>query len=93
MSEQSTAADTEFADSVRSALRDYLARRLGSAVAAETDLFASGLVSSMFAMELVVQVEELFGVEIIGSDLQLVNFRSVEAMTRLVLRLRSSGDV
>jgi methoxymalonate biosynthesis acyl carrier protein len=90
-SEQSTATGTESAESIRHALMDFLMQRLGTTVAVDQDLFASGLVNSMFAMELVVRVEELFDVEVIGSDLQLVNFRSVKAMTELVLRLRSSG--
>ncbi len=91
-SEQSTATGTESAESIRDALVGFLVQRLGTTVAVDQDLFASGLVNSLFAMELVVRVEELFDVEVIGSDLQLVNFRSVEAMTELVLRLRSSGD-
>lgn len=91
-SEQSTATGTGSAESIRDALMDFLVQRLGTTVAVDQDLFASGLVNSMFAMELVVKVEELFDVEVIGSDLQLVNFRSVEAMTELVLQLRSSGD-
>lgn len=92
-SEQSTASGTGSAASIRDALMDFLVQRLRTTVAVDQDLFASGLVNSMFAMELVVEVEGLFDVEVVGPDLQLVNFRSVEAMTELVLRLRSSGDV
>ena len=91
-SEQPTATDTEFAESIRSALTEFLLKRLETTVAVDQDLFASGLVNSMFAMELVVTVEDFFGVEVIGSDLQLANFRTVEVMTELVLRLRSSSD-
>ncbi|MGW1507246.1 acyl carrier protein [Streptomyces mirabilis] len=57
----------------------------------EADLFASGAVSSLFAMELVVFVESTFGVEVGGSDLAMDNFRTVRSMTSLVTRLRS-GD-
>lgn len=59
----------------------------------DQDLFASGLVSSMFAMELVVFLEQSYDVMIIGSDLKLDNFRTVHAMTRLVLRLRDSEEM
>jgi methoxymalonate biosynthesis acyl carrier protein len=46
----------------------------------------------MFAMELVVFLEGSYNVMIIGGDLKLDNFRTVRAMTRLVLRLRDSAD-
>jgi methoxymalonate biosynthesis acyl carrier protein len=72
-------------------LSSYLHTRLKTAVEPEQDLFARGLVTSMFAMELVIHLEQSFDVSIVGSDLQLQNFRSVEAMTTLVLRLRSDN--
>jgi methoxymalonate biosynthesis acyl carrier protein len=56
----------------------------------DQDLFESGVVSSMFAMELVVYLEKTFGVTVLGADLQLANFRTVRAMANLVARLR--GD-
>ncbi|MFF7247180.1 acyl carrier protein [Embleya sp. NPDC008237] len=58
----------------------------------EVDLFASGAVSSLFAMELVVYVEGTFGVAVEGADLAMDNFRTVRAMSSLVTRLRTGGD-
>ena len=67
--------------------------RFKAEVAPDQDLFASGLVSSMFAMQLVVHLEEDYDIAIIGPELKLDNFRTVQAMTGLVLRLRdASGD-
>ncbi|TMR30961.1 acyl carrier protein [Actinomadura geliboluensis] len=57
----------------------------------EVDLFASGAVSSLFAMELVVFVEGEFGVTVEGADLALDNFRTLRSMSTLVTRLRG-GD-
>ena len=75
-------------------LTEYLEERTKTAIAPEHDLFASGLVSSMFAMELVVYLEREFGIVIVGADLKMVNFRTVHAMTELVLRLQDgSGGV
>ncbi|MEV0455754.1 acyl carrier protein [Catellatospora methionotrophica] len=54
----------------------------------DTDLFASGSVTSLFALELVVFLERTFGVAVTGEDLTLANFRTVAAMTALVDRLR-----
>ncbi|SEG91820.1 methoxymalonate biosynthesis acyl carrier protein [Actinacidiphila yanglinensis] len=58
----------------------------------EVDLFASGVVSSLFAMELVVFVESTFGVAVEGADLAIDNFRTVRVMSALVTRLRGGGD-
>lgn len=65
----------------------YLHKRLGAAVEVHEDIYDRGLVTSMFAMELVVQLEQAFAIEIAGPDLQLANFRSVETMTDLVVKL------
>jgi methoxymalonate biosynthesis acyl carrier protein len=77
-------------EDVEGSLLSYLETRLGQAVEPTMDLFESGLVSSMFAMELVVHLEQSFGVAVVGSDLRLENFRSVRAMAGMVRRLRSS---
>ncbi|MFC0105731.1 acyl carrier protein [Kibdelosporangium aridum] len=74
------------------AIRDFLRQRTGTDVPDEQDLFASGLVSSIFAMELVVHLEQTFGVAITGSNLKLDNFRTVALMAGLVERLRAGAD-
>jgi methoxymalonate biosynthesis acyl carrier protein len=76
------------AEAVSEALTAFLAERIKTEVAPYQDLFASGLASSMFAMQLVVHLEETYDIAIIGPELKLDNFRTVQAMTALVLRLR-----
>ena len=88
-SEKAAATAAEIAEG----LLRFLEEKTKTAAQPDQDLFASGLVSSMFAMELVVFLERSYGVMIIGSDLKLDNFRTVQAMTRLVLRLRDSGGM
>jgi methoxymalonate biosynthesis acyl carrier protein len=75
------------AGAIEQALLDFLTERVKAQVTADQDLFASGLVSSMFAMQLVVHLEEAYDIAIIGPELRLDNFRTVQAMTSLVLRL------
>jgi len=65
----------------------FLEHRTKQDVAANLDLFGSGLVTSLFALELLVHLEGTFGVTVAGPDLTLDNFRTVDAMTALVLRL------
>jgi methoxymalonate biosynthesis acyl carrier protein len=75
----------------QTALQHYLSDRLKTDIDPELDLFASGLVTSLFAMELVVHLEQEFDIEVVGPDLKLDNFRSVRSMSDLVLRLRADG--
>ena len=76
------------AESVEAALLGFLGERVSADIKPDQDLFSSGLVSSMFAMQLVVHLEEAYDIAIIGPDLKLDNFRTVQAMTALVLRLQ-----
>ncbi|MCQ8835236.1 acyl carrier protein [Streptomyces malaysiensis] len=76
------------AEGIEQAITEFVSGRVKAEVPADEDLFASGLVSSMFAMELVVHLEQAFSVQILGDDLKRDNFRTVQAMTALVARLR-----
>jgi methoxymalonate biosynthesis acyl carrier protein len=79
------------AESIREDLLGFLQQRTKTAWEPDTDLFASGAVSSLFALELVVHLESAFGVSVDGPELTLDNFRTVDAMTALVLRLRGKA--
>ncbi|EPY03891.1 D-alanyl carrier protein [Paenibacillus sp. E194] len=48
------------------------------------DIFAIGDVDSLFAMQLVMFMEQEFGIEIDNTDLDLNNFRSIQAISALV---------
>ncbi|HEX5598096.1 MAG TPA: phosphopantetheine-binding protein [Micromonosporaceae bacterium] len=48
------------------------------------DIFALGFVNSLFAMELVLFLENTFGFTVPSEALRLDNFRSVQAMASLV---------
>jgi methoxymalonate biosynthesis acyl carrier protein len=80
------------AEEIESALLRFLTGKTKVAVTADQDIFRSGLVSSMFAMQLVVHLEDSYGIAIIGPDLTLDNFRTVKAMAGLVLRLLDESD-
>lgn len=73
-------------------LLDFLIERTKLEWEVGQDLFDSGVLSSLFAMELVVYVEKAFDVAVEREDLALANFRTVRAMTDLVLRLRNAAD-
>lgn len=77
---------------ISGALLDFLAVRTKARPALDEDLFGSGLVSSMFVMELVVHLEQSYDIAIVGTDLVMENFRTVAKMTELVLRLRGTAS-
>ncbi|WAP59500.1 acyl carrier protein [Streptomyces sp. S465] len=79
------------AEGIEQAITAFVSERVKAEVPADQDLFASGLVSSMFAMELVVHLEQTFSVQILGDDLKRDNFRTIEGMTALVGRLLGAG--
>ncbi len=70
---------------LRSRLRAFLGRYLHESTLADgDDLFASGRVNSLFAMQLVLFLEKEFRVRIENRDLDLANFRSIDAMAALI---------
>ncbi|GAA4473727.1 acyl carrier protein [Phytohabitans houttuyneae] len=83
-----TPSERPGADQIAAGVTAFLHERVKVTPDPEQDLFAAGLVSSMFAMELVVHLEREHDIVIAGPDLVLDNFRSVRRMTDLVLRLR-----
>lgn len=78
-------------DEIKKGLQGFLAERTKTTVGTDADLFASGLVNSMFAMELVVHLEQNYGVAVQGPDLRMANFKTIDAMTALVLRLSQTA--
>jgi methoxymalonate biosynthesis acyl carrier protein len=52
----------------------------------EEDIFALGFVNSLLAMQLVAFVEKEFGIQVADEDLDLDNFRSINAISGLVSR-------
>ncbi len=68
-------------------IRDFIGKHVrGHELSDDEDIFASGFVNSMFAMQLVNFVEQTFGVAVENEDLEIDNFRSVDAIAGLVER-------
>lgn len=68
-------------------VREFMGRHLrGASLRDDEDVFATGYVTSLFAMQLVQFVEGTFGIAIESEDLELDNFRSVNAVVALVAR-------
>ena len=50
----------------------------------DEDIFATGFINSMFAMQLVLFIEKEFQLTINDEELDFENFRTVNAMIRLI---------
>ncbi|GHB05102.1 MULTISPECIES: acyl carrier protein [Streptomyces] len=73
---------------VQTDLLRFLEKRTGRVWATDADVFGTGGLSSLFAMELVVHLERTYGISVRGADLRMENFRTVLQMAALVERLR-----
>ncbi|HKV42895.1 MAG TPA: acyl carrier protein [Blastocatellia bacterium] len=59
----------------------------------DLDIFATGYINSMFAMELITFLESEFGVQIEDSDLDIKNFATVNRIADLIDRKISASKV
>ncbi|WP_103502576.1 MULTISPECIES: acyl carrier protein [Streptomyces] len=84
-----TAENTAVAsDEVSDRILGFIQARFPQAeIAPGQDIFAMGFINSLFAMELVMFIEKTFGRGVPNDELQIDNFRTVEAMAGLVSRL------
>ena len=79
-------------DQNRAKIREFVGRFVrGHDLRDDEDIFATGFVNSMFAMQLVQFVETTFGIAVEGDDLELDNFRSVDALDAFVARKTGAG--
>ncbi|MBW3655411.1 MAG: acyl carrier protein [Gemmatimonadetes bacterium] len=76
----------------KQAIRDFVARFMREReLRDDEDIFATGYVNSMFAMQLVQFVETRFEITAESDDLEIDNFRSVDAIAAFVQRKRTAG--
>ncbi len=71
----------------------YLERRIGSNVSLsqEDDIFALGLVNSMFALQLIMFLESEYNITIENEDLELKNFNTVNNIVHFIGSKKSDG--
>jgi acyl carrier protein len=77
------------AEDPRPRIRAYIARSFPGEVRDDEDLLALGFVTSLWVMELVMFVEQEFGITVEDADLDWDNFRSIDAIARFVERKTS----
>lgn len=74
-------------EAVRNTVRGFFEKALpGHKLSDDQDIFGSGFVNSLMAMQLVLFVENEFGFSVTEADLDLANFKSVDAIVDLIQR-------
>jgi acyl carrier protein len=82
------------ADEINAKVRDFFTRFLKTTeVKDDEDIFASGLVNSLFALQMVIFVEKVFQLSLGEEDLRIENFRSINAMAGLILKKRCTTPI
>ncbi|MEH2106008.1 acyl carrier protein [Nostoc sp.] len=72
---------------IKTKIKTFLARFFGNHdLQSDEDIFALGFVNSMFAMQLVLFVEQEFQITIENEDLEFENFRTINSISNLVER-------
>jgi len=71
---------------VRELLRCFVESYVGADLGDATNIFDTGRVSSLFALELVTFIEATFATTVENADLEASNFQSVDALTAFVER-------
>lgn len=79
-------------DQTQTKIKEFLSRFFKNHdLQPEEDIFALGFVNSLLAMQLVAFVEKEFGVRVEDEDLDLDNFRSIDAISSLVARKQGAS--
>jgi len=75
-------------EEIKTEIKSFLAKNIGNtSLEDEDDLFESGLVNSLFAMELVSFVEKNFKIRVADKDLNLDNFKTISTISGLIQRI------
>lgn len=78
-------------EEMKAAIRQFLAQPFKNyALQDDEDIFALGFVNSLFAMQLVLFIEKTFQITIENEDLELDNFRTINALASLVARKKEN---
>ena len=71
-------------DKIKDITREFLKKYTKKSVEDDLNLFDTGLVNSLFAMQMVLFIEKEFKVSIDNQDLDMQNFNSINAISLFV---------
>ena len=82
-----TQVDVRDEEGIKGAVRRFIVTSInGAHVGDDDNLFESGIVNSLFAVQLMTFIEKTFAIEVEADDLDIENLKSLNATTAFVLR-------
>lgn len=79
---------------IEQVLTEFLERRTGlRPIARDMHLFDSGLVNSLFAIELLTFIETRFGVKVVTEDLDISRFSTITNVSAFVEEKQRAGGL
>jgi methoxymalonate biosynthesis acyl carrier protein len=79
--------NTQDGHRIKEAVREFILSSIRVPDLGDDDnLFESGIVNSLFAVQLMTFIERTFGIDVVTEDLDVENFKSLNATTAFVMR-------
>ncbi len=86
MTARTTEPSLNTAEDIKKTVREFILSSITvTSLRDDDDLFDSGIVNSLFAVQLMTFIEKRFGIEVGMDDLDIAHFKSVDATTAFVL--------
>ena len=86
--------DTEKYQNVKENIRNFILDSINiSDLNDDDNLFESGMVNSLFAVQLMTYLEKTFNVEITMDDLDIENFQSINSTASFIIRKNGTKQV
>lgn len=77
-------------DEIKENLRSFFSRFIADTeINDDDDLFGSGLVNSLFAMQLIMYIEKNYDIKIDKDDLDIQNFSSIRSISQYILNKKA----
>lgn len=88
-----TSRNTGAEDGIKETVKRFILRSINFTHLEDDDnLFESGIVNSLFAVQLMTFIEKTFYIEVEMADLDIENFKSLNATTAFVLKKHGRRD-
>ena len=72
-------------------LEFFREKKKAEGLAFDTDLFKGGYIDSLFALEMVIYLEETFHIKLRNDDINEENFRTIDAIAAVVERTQNEA--
>ncbi len=83
--------DSPISAEVRASVKSFIVKSLARDVRDTEEFFQTGMVSSLFGLQLITFLETSFGLRVLDEDLDLANFASIDNILRFIAKKRAVG--